>query len=95
MVYTIHVEFVFFLLQTQLVEWLSSQDSTGELISEEAIFEEVLGHRSGHKKGWGPLPKGTSRMSRGAYSSTENEQLKEQLREYQERLSQQEEIIRR
>ena len=95
MVYTIHVEFVFFLLQTQLVEQLSSQDSTGEPISEEAVFEEVLDHRSGYKKEWGPLPKGTSRMSRGASSSAENAQLKEQLQEYQEQLSRQEETIRR
>ena len=85
MVCTIHVKFIFFLLQTQLVERLSSQDSSGEPISEEAIFKEVLGHRSSYKKGWDPLPKGSS--------SIENVQLKEQLQEHQEQLSQQDEKL--
>lgn len=81
------------------MERLSSQDSTDEPVSEDAVFDEVLGSRSAYRKGWGPLPKGVSR-SHASSSHTENLQLKEQVRQlnesqqqYRAELSAQQEII--
>lgn len=81
------------------MERLSSQDSTDEPVSEDAVFDEVLGSRSAYRKGWGPLPKGVSRRHASS-SHTENLQLKEQVRQlnesqqqYRAELSAQQEII--
>lgn len=65
------------------MERLSSQDSTDEPVSEDAVFDEVLGSRSAYRKGWGPLPKGVSRRHASS-SHTENLQLKEQVRQLNE-----------
>ena len=65
-------------MQTQLVDRLSSQDSIGESVNEDDIFDKVLGSRSAYKKGWGSLPKGTSKIQRSSVY-LENIKLKEQL----------------
>ena len=65
------------------MERLSSQDSTEELVSEDAIFDEVLGSRSAYRKCWGLLPKGVSKSQRSS-SYTEKIQLKEQMRQLKE-----------
>ena len=65
-------------LQALLVRRLSSQDSTGTSVNEDAIFNEVLGIRSAYKKEWGPLPKGTTR-SQIKSVHMENIQLKEKV----------------
>ena len=60
------------------MERLSSEDSTGTSVNEDAIFDEVLGMYFEYKNGWGPLPKGTTRSQRNS-ASMENIKLKEKV----------------